>query len=120
VRNALFLPMVWRTDLSLTQDLFRNLGGGRHELSFRADVLNFFNLLNSKWGVGQRFISGNAPNAQPLIVPTAAQGGAADAQGRAQYRLRVVNNQLLSHSLEQTAGISDVYRVQFQLRYSFN
>jgi hypothetical protein len=119
-RNGLFLPMVWRTDLSVTQDLFRSLRGSRHELSFRADILNFFNLLNSKWGVGERFIAGNAPNAQPLIVPTAAQGGPADAQGRAQYRLRVVNNQLLSRSLEQTAGIADVYRVQFQLRYSFN
>jgi hypothetical protein len=119
-RNALLLPMVWRTDISIAQDLFKNIGGKRHELTFRADILNFFNLLNSDWGVGQRFISGNAPNAQPLIVPTAAQGGAADAQGRAQYRLRVVNNELLSKSLEQTAGIGDVYRVQFQLRYSFN
>ena len=58
--------------------------------------------------------------AQPLIVPTAAQGGPADAQGRAQYRLRVVNNQLLTKSLEQTSLIDDVYRVLFSLRYTFN
>jgi hypothetical protein len=114
-RGGVFLPMVWRTDLSITQDLFRNAGNRRHELSFRADILNFLNLLNSDWGTGQRLVAtAFAGVAQPL---TAA---GADSQGRAQYRMRVVNNQLLSKSLEQTAGLSDVYRVQFQLRYSFN
>jgi hypothetical protein len=119
-RGAAFRPMAWRTDISLNQDLFKSIGGKRHGLSFRADILNFFNLLNSKWGVGQRYTSGVTVNAQPLIVPTAAQGGPADAQGRAQYRLRVVNNELLSKSFEQTADLVDVYRVQFQIRYTFN
>jgi hypothetical protein len=114
-RGGVFLPMRYRTDLSVSQDLFRSISGKRNELQFRADILNFFNLLNSDWGVGQRLV-----NNQPLIVPTSAQGGPADAQGRAQYRLRVVNNQLMNRSLEQTAGIGDVYRVQFSLRYTFN
>jgi hypothetical protein len=118
-RNAAFLPLVYRTDVSIAQDLFRSISGRRNELQFRADILNFFNLLNSDWGVGQRYVAGSATNTQPLIVPTAAQGGAADAQGRAQYRLRVVNNELQTTPLEQTAGISDVWRVQFSLRYTF-
>jgi hypothetical protein len=53
-------------------------------------------------------------------VPTAAQGGQADAAGRAQYRLRAVSNELMTKSLENTAGLNDVWRVQFSLRYSFN
>jgi len=114
-RGALFLPMVYRADLTIAQDLFREVSGRRHAVQFRVDILNFFNLLNSDWGVGQRYV-----NYQPLIVPTAAQGGPVDAQGRAQYRLRVINNELMSRSLESTAGLSDVYRVQFQLRYTFN
>jgi hypothetical protein len=114
-REAVFLPMVLRTDLSVSQELFRNIGGRRNELQFRVDVLNLLNLLNSDWGVGQRLV-----NAQPLIVPTTAQGGTADAQGRAQYRLRVVNNELMTRSLEQTSLINDVYRIQFSLRYTFN
>jgi hypothetical protein len=113
-RNAVFLPMVWRTDVSFTQELFKNLGSKRHELEFRADILNFFNLLNSDWGVGQRPVAGTAPFTQPLT------NAAVDTQGRATYRLRVVNNELISRSFEPTAGISDVYRVQFQLRYSFH
>jgi hypothetical protein len=114
-RGAVFLPWVWRADLTLAQDLFRDIGGKRHSLQFRADILNFGNLLNKNWGVGQRLV-----NAQPLIVPSSTQGGPADLQGRAQYRLRVVNNELMTRSLEQTAGIEDVYRVQFSLRYNFN
>ena len=52
-------------------------------------------------------------------VPTAAQGGPVDAQGRAQYRLRTVNNELMTRSLEPTAGLGDVYRFQISLRYLF-
>jgi hypothetical protein len=118
-RGAVFLPMVTRADFQLTQELFTNVLGARNGVSFRADVLNIGNLLNREWGLGQRVV-----NTQPLIVPTAAQGGPADAQGRAQYRMRNVqiNGQhtLLPEPLEQTVLIGDVYRVQFSLRYTFN
>jgi hypothetical protein len=113
-RGAVFLPFVNRMDLSLAQDLFTNIAGTRHSLQFRVDVLNVGNLLNKDWGVAQRLVSN-----QPLVVPSSAQGGPADAQGRAQYRLRVINNELLRAPLEQTADTADVYRVQFMLRYLF-
>jgi hypothetical protein len=113
-RGGVFLPFVNRMDLSLAQDLFTNIAGTRHSLQFRVDVLNVGNLLNKDWGVAQRLVSN-----QPLVVPSAAQGGPADAQGRAQYRLRVINNELLRAPLEQTADTADVYRVQFMLRYLF-
>jgi hypothetical protein len=82
-------------------------------------VLNAGNLLNHNWGVGQRLV-----NSQPLIVPTAAQGGPADPQGRAQYRLRSIGAgaaaALMTTSLQPTAGIDDVWRIQIGLRYTFN
>jgi hypothetical protein len=114
-RGAVFLPMVFRGDLSLAQDLFRDMGGKRHGVQLRLDILNVSNLLNHNWGVGQRFVS-----TQPLIVPTAAQGGAADAQGRAQYRLQVINGALIGTSLQQTLTQADVYSLQFSVRYSFH
>ena len=79
------------------------------------DFVNFGNLLNSDWGVAQRLVSNS-----PLIVPTAAQGGVVDALGRAQYRLRVVDNELMTRTLQQTADLNDVWRIQFSLRYTFN
>jgi outer membrane receptor protein involved in Fe transport len=113
-RGAAFLPMLYRTDFAIYQDLFTQFFGKHHALQARFDILNFGNLLNSNWGVGRRFVT-----TQPLIVPTAAQGGAADASGRAQYRLRVINNELITKSLEKTAFLSDVYRIQFSIRYTF-
>jgi hypothetical protein len=113
-RGAIFLPMVHRLDFSVSQDFFATIKGHRHTFQIRADILNFGNLINEEWGVGQRLI-----NTQPLIVPTAAQGGVADAQGRAQYRLRTINNELMTKSLEPTAGLGDVYRFQIMLRYLF-
>jgi hypothetical protein len=119
-RSAVALPMVYRLDFSVNQDLFKNLGGAKHTLSFRADFLNFSNLLNHDWGVGQRLVGGSTTLSQPLTNATV------DAQGRATYRLRVVSGQLLSKSFESTAngpspsGTSDVYQIQFSLRYTFN
>lgn len=114
-RGGISLPMVYRADFSIAQDLFGNFMEKRNTLQFRVDFLNFGNLLNKDWGVGQRFVS-----TQPLIVPTSAQGGPADAQRRAQYRLRVVNNELISKTYEYTNLETDVFRVQFSLRYTFN
>jgi len=113
-RGGILLPLVHRMDLSVAQDIFTNIRGRRHSLQVRADILNFGNLLNSNWGVGQRLV-----NRQPLIVPTAAQGGQADAQGRMQYRLRTISNELMTNSLENTTFLGDVYRFQVMVRYQF-
>ena len=56
-RGGAFLPMVVQLDFSLAQDLFTDIGGRRNALQLRADFLNFGNLLNSDWGVGQRWSS---------------------------------------------------------------
>ena len=79
-------------------------------------MLNFLNLLKSDWGVGTRMVT-----TQPLIVPSSSQGGPADAAGQAQYRLRVTSGELLKpNTFEPTAGLGDVWRVQFGIRYTFN
>ena len=69
-RAAVLLPMVWRLDFNIAQDLFKDLGGRRHALTVRADFLNFTNLLSHDWGVGQRLV-----NAQPLTNPAARRAG---------------------------------------------
>jgi hypothetical protein len=96
-------------DLSLAQDVFANIRGQRNAFQVRLDITNFGNLLNSDWGVSQRLISN-----QPLTNPSV------DAQGRSTYRLRVVNNQLLTTSLQPTTFLSDVYTIQISLRFNFN
>jgi hypothetical protein len=113
-RGALWLPLVHRLDFSIAQNAFVNVMGKKNAFQFRVDIDNLTNLLNSDWGVGQRTV---AIFGQLLTNPTV------DA-GRSAYRLRTITTangtELIKDTFEQTAGISDVYRVMFSLRYTFN
>jgi hypothetical protein len=108
-RNAVFLPILFRSDLGVTQELFHSVDGKRNAISLRFDILNLDNLLNSKWGSGQRIIS---------TTPLLPQG--ADATGALLYRLRNIGTDLLSTTYQHTAGTADVWRMQLGVRYSFN
>ncbi len=108
-RNAVAIPMVSRMDLSFIQEVYANFLGKRNVLQFRADILNFGNLINKNWGVGQSLVS-----TSPLTNP------GVDAQGRATYRLRSISGKLMDKTFQYNAGIGDVYRIQFSIRYIFN
>jgi hypothetical protein len=108
-RGAVFLPLLHKMDLSLTQDVFKNIKGRRNAGQFRIDIQNAGNLINSDWGVGQRVIRNNI-----LTTPVA------DTAGRLSYRMQVVNNQLVSRTFESTSGLLDVYQFMLSFRYSFN
>jgi outer membrane receptor protein involved in Fe transport len=116
-RNGLVFPMVARLDLSIMQEVYADFLGKRNSLQFRADILNIGNLINHSWGVSQSLLSGG----QPLVVPTSAQGGPADAQGRPQYTLKQVGGKLIDHTFTDNVDPgADVYRIQFSMRYLFN
>ncbi|HYW32356.1 MAG TPA: carboxypeptidase regulatory-like domain-containing protein [Gemmatimonas sp.] len=109
-RNAVFLPINFRSDLGVTQEIFTNVGAKRNTVSLRFDILNLDNLLNSKWGAGNRVVSN-----QPL-VPRGA-----DANGALQYRLRNIGTGLLpAQTFQRTSGQNDVWRMQLGVRYTFN
>ena len=108
-RGAVMLPLLQKLDLSVTQDVFKNIKGRRNAGQFRIDIQNLGNLLNSDWGVGQRIIRNNILSS-PVV----------DANGALAYRMQVVNNQLVSHTFESTSGLLDVYQFMLSFRYSFN
>jgi hypothetical protein len=108
-RGTVFLPMVSRGDLSISQDVFGKLKGTRHTGQFRIDILNFTNLLNHNWGVGQRVV-------QNQILTNAS----ADAQGRPAYRLALFSGDLVRQSFQRTTNLSDVYTFMLSFRYTFN
>jgi Carboxypeptidase regulatory-like domain len=111
-RNGVFLPVVHTVDLSITQDVFSNVGGKKHSGQVRLDITNFGNLLNKNWGVGQRLV-----NNQILTAP------GADAQGRLTYNLQTLNGQLITNPLQTSAILqqfrSDVYVLMLSFRYTF-
>ena len=115
-RNGLVMPMFRSLDLSITQDLFHNIGGARNGFQLRLDIVNFGNLLNSDWGVSQRPVGTVNFNNQLQILTNPG----VDAQGRSTYRLAVVNNELIKNTFQTAATTSDVYQLMLSLRYSFN
>jgi hypothetical protein len=114
-RGAIELPMVFRADISLIQDLYFDFLNRKNTFQLRVDFINIGNLITNTWGVAEQLVT-----TQPLIVPSNAQGGPADPEGNAWYRLRVVDGQLLSKSTRSSATINDVFRIQFGVRYNFN
>ena len=108
-RNAVFLPQLLRADFSIAQDLTSAMGGKDNTLQIRLDILNVGNLLNRQWGVGTRLTT-----TQPLT------NGAVDpVTGALTYRLRTVGTDLLSSTYTSNSSLSDVYRMQLGMRYSF-
>ena len=107
-RNAVFLPVVNRMDLSISQELFHSIAGRRHSGQIRLDITNFGNLLSNKWGVAQRLI-----NNQILTSPLA------DATGKLSYNLQNLSGNLITTPLQTTAGIADVYVMMLSFRYTF-
>jgi hypothetical protein len=108
-RGAVFYPRVTRLDLNVSQELFHKLGGARHGLAVRLDILNFGNMLNKNWGVSQRMVS-NSPLTSPSV----------DTNGALTYTMRAFNNKLMDHTFEQTSSLSDVYSLMLSFRYTFN
>jgi len=115
-RGGLFMPIFGRMDLSLMQDIFRNIGGKRNLGQIRLDINNFGNLLNADWGVSKRtVVSGTQANGIGILTNPAI-----DAQGRATYRMAVVNGQLPTSTFQTNTALADVYQFLLSFRYSFN
>lgn len=106
-RNAVLQPMLQRFDLSTMVELFRNIGKSRHTIQLRADVFNFGNLLNPKWGVAD-VVNNSAPiAARPAVnnVPV--------------FRMNLVNNSLYYSTYRKGTLVNDVWQAQLGVRYIF-
>jgi hypothetical protein len=109
-RNAVFLPIVWRMDGSVSQDIGALTRGRPNSLQLRVDILNLTNLLNSNWGTGYTFTT-----TQPLVYK------GVDVNNAPTYTLQTVGGKLISNygSFTKTAGTADVWRINLSIRYSF-
>jgi hypothetical protein len=107
-RNAAFLPMVSRMDVSIIQSVFTTLFEKKQNFEIRLDILNFSNLLSKTWGQGQHFVS---------LQPLTASG--VSAAGVPQYKMRIVNGALMDHTFETNTNLADVYSFQLGLKYFF-
>lgn len=112
-RGAVFMPMVFRADLSFIQEFSANIIDKKNTLQVRFDILNFTNLLNKDWGVGDVFTS-----TSPLVIGSGRP--TVDADGKSIYRLRSIGGKLVDKTFQPSATIFDVYRIQLGFRFNFN
>lgn len=112
-RNGARFPIQHRIDLSVVQEFGIKVGGKRNALQFRVDIINFTNLLNDDWGVGDVLVSN-----RPLsFVSTTAEGVPT-------YRIatQVIEGKQvpIRDTFIKGASPFDVWNAQIGLRYIFN
>ena len=112
-RNGAKFPIQHRFDLSVVQEFGIKVGGKRNALQFRVDILNFANMLNDEWGVGDVVVT---------TRPLASAG--TTAEGVPQYRIatQVIDGKQvpIRDSFIKGASQFDVWTAQIGLRYIFN
>ena len=109
-RNASFLPMLHRFDLSVVQDFFVTVKGERNTLQLRFDILNFGNMLDNKWGVSQR-----ATN--PAILTYSSVVNNEPVYKFATQKLADGSTVLLKDTYSKNSSVFDVWTAQFGIRY---
>jgi hypothetical protein len=111
-RNGGYAPWFTRLDFTVEQDVFMNVSGKKNTLRFRADVSNFGNLLNNKWGVGY------STTGQLMSLASGAN------TGEPVYRLatQTINGvpSLVQDSFVKSINLDNVFSVQLGVRYIFN
>lgn len=111
-RNALALPFLHRFDFSVAQDVFVKIKNKRNAFQIRADILNFGNMLNNKWGVSQR---AGAPQLLNFV--------SRDAAGVPTYRLSTQRDAtgtfLAKDTYQYNSSVFDVWTAQLGIRYIF-
>lgn len=107
-RNGVLQPMLARFDLSAMLELFHGFGKSRHTVQFRADIFNFANMLNHKWGISDFFNTGS-----PLAFSKV------DANNVPVYRMNRVNSSLTYATYRKGTSIGDVWQAQLGFRYIF-
>ncbi len=115
-RNSNVLPMLHKLDLGITQDFFIKIGGKKNTFQFRADVLNFTNLLNKNWGISQRATSPRILNVNQL--PNEGNNFIPGYQLPFQVN-RDGKRELVKDTFQYNGSTFDVWQAQFTLRYIF-
>jgi hypothetical protein len=113
-RNGGLLPYLHRFDLSVAQDVFVKIGGKRNAFQIRADILNFGNMIDNKFGVSQR---ATAPQLLNFVSRDAVTN--VPTFRLATQRLTDGSTILARDSYQYNSSVFDVWSAQLGIRYIF-
>ena len=111
-RNASTLPILHRFDVSVVQEFYVKVKGKRNTLQFRADILNFGNMINDDWGVSQRVTN-------PQILAFSSVNSAGEPLYRLATQTENGNTGLIKTTYQRNSSVFDVWQAQLGLRYIF-
>jgi hypothetical protein len=113
-RNGGLLPYLHRFDLSVAQDVFIKIGGKRNAFQIRADILNFGNMVDNKFGISQR---ATAPQILNFVSRDAVTN--VPTFRLATQRLTDGTTILARDSYQYNSSVFDVWSAQLGIRYIF-
>jgi hypothetical protein len=113
-RNGGLLPYLHRFDLSVAQDVFVKIGGKRNSFQIRADILNFGNMVDNKFGISQR---ATAPQILNFVSRDAVTN--VPTFRLATQRLTDGSTILARDSYQYNSSVFDVWSAQLGIRYIF-
>jgi len=109
-RNGATLPWLHRMDVSLVQDINLTKDANKHRLQFRADILNFLNMIRDSWGVSRSTVQRNLLNFEGVDENGNAQFTINPVQGESDYPTEI---SVPNFNLGQT------WSAQFGVKYIF-
>jgi hypothetical protein len=113
-RNGGLLPYLHRFDLSVAQDVFVKILGKKNTFQIRADILNFGNMVDNKFGVSQR---ATAPQILNFVSRDAVTN--VPTFRLATQRLTDGSTILVRDSHQYNSSVFDVWSAQLGVRYIF-
>ncbi len=110
-RNGGKFPWQHRFDLRIAQDFQVRAGSNSYKLQGFLDVLNFGNLINSEWGVGETSVQNNLMNFEGI-----------DANGNGMFTINNIpgTSDFPTTTYRPVYSLSETWSAQIGLRLSFN
>lgn len=110
-RNGAKFPWQHRFDLRVVQDFMLQAGVNRYKLQGFLDILNFGNLINSEWGVGETSVQNNLMNFEGI-----------DGNGNGMFTINNVSgtSDFPVTTYRPIIALSQTWSAQIGLRLSFN
>ena len=105
-------PWVHKFDLRILQDFYIKAGKNKNTLQLSFDILNFGNLINSKWGVNKS----NAVSNSGRILKYETK----DASNVPSFSMVKVNGEYPTKTYETYYNYGQCWSLQMGLRYIFN
>ncbi|SKB90927.1 Carboxypeptidase regulatory-like domain-containing protein [Sphingobacterium nematocida] len=112
-RNGGVMPWRNQFDFRLSQEIVRDIAGGKNALEFYWDVFNIGNLFNSNWGVYK------SSNTQ-LLRPQNTGSLTPDGTTKPTFQIGYNNGDAIKSTTYVNESITSTYYMQFGVKFSFN